>query len=141
MPLFLAMMFCAAAIAGGIVTSYAIAPDVLMSSGVLTFGRVVMYTITSVYAVRIAGVFMISLGTIWLRTRVMPRAFVFVTYALAVVLLVSINASSWVILAFPAWVLAISIWSANPPFLLLIGARQNNAVLLPFAYTNRGGQK
>src|SRR5262245_19325655 len=75
--LFLAMMFSSAAIAGGIITSYAIAPDTLIESGVITFGRAVMYTITNVYAIRMAGVFMISLGTIWIRTRVMPRPFVF----------------------------------------------------------------
>src|SRR6266571_1002842 len=71
--LFLAMMFATAAIAGGILTSYALEPDTLTKSGVLVFGRAVMYTITKVYAIRMAGVFMIALATIWIRTRVMPR--------------------------------------------------------------------
>mgnify|MGYP000514638444 CR=1 FL=1 len=35
-----------------------------------------------------AGVFMISLGTLWIRTRVMGRSFVFLTYALALLLFV-----------------------------------------------------
>lgn len=89
--LFLAMIFASAAIAGGIIASYAIEPNVLLRSGVITFGRAVMYTISNVYAVRMAGVFMISLATIWTRTRVMPRLFVFLTYALALLLLVSSN--------------------------------------------------
>jgi hypothetical protein len=71
--LFLAMMFVSAAIAGGILSSYAIEADTLIKSGVVTFGRAVMYTITNVYSVRMAGVLMISLATIWMRTRVMPR--------------------------------------------------------------------
>src|SRR4249920_2966387 len=56
--LFITEMFAAAAIAGGIITSYSIASDVLVQSGVITFGRALMYTITNVYGVRMAGVFM-----------------------------------------------------------------------------------
>ncbi len=108
--LFLAMAFVAAAIAGGIMAGYAVAADQLTASGVLIFGRALMYTIMNVYAVRMAGVFMISLDTIWLQTRVVPRPFVLLTYALALVLLVAINFSLWVILIFPAWVFAISVY-------------------------------
>jgi hypothetical protein len=108
--LFLAMMFASAAIAGGILASYGIAADTLIKSGVVIFGRSIMYTITNVYAIRMAGVFMISLGTIWIRTRVMPRLFVFLTYALALLLLVSSNLTLWLILIFPAWVFVISMY-------------------------------
>jgi len=109
--LFLAMMFASAAIAGGILASYAIAAETLMKSGVVSFERAVMYTITNVYAIRMAGVFMLSLGTIWIRTRVMPRVFVVLTYALALLLLVSSNLTLWLILVFPAWVLLISMFT------------------------------
>jgi len=119
--LFLAMMFSAAAIAGGILASYAIAADTVIKSGVLSFERAIMYTITNVYAIRMAGVFMISLGTLWIRTRVMPRLFVFLTYALALLLLVSSNLTLWLILVFPAWVLAISI------FILVVSLRGEEA--------------
>ena len=108
--LFLAMMFATAAIAGGILTSYAIEPDTLAKSGVLIFGRAVMYTIMKVYAVRMAGVFMIALATLWMRTGVMPRVYVFLSYALALVLLVSSDITSWLILVFPAWVFVISVF-------------------------------
>jgi len=108
--LFLAMMFVTAAIAGGILSSYALSPDTLTKSGVLVFGRAVMYTITKVYAVRMAGVFMIALATIWMRTRVMPRVFVFLSYALALLLLVSSDVTSWLVLVFPAWVFVISMF-------------------------------
>ena len=108
--LFLAMMFATAAIAGGILASYAISPDTLAKSGVLVFGRAVMYTIMKVYAVRMAGVFMIALATLWMRTGVMPRVYVFLSYALALVLLVSSDFTSWLILVFPAWVFVISVF-------------------------------
>jgi hypothetical protein len=108
--LFLAMVFVAAAIAGAIVAGYAIAADELATSGVWIFGRALMYTIMNVYAIRMAAVFMISLDTIWLQTRVVPRALVFITYALALLLLVAISFSLWVILIFPAWVFVISVY-------------------------------
>ncbi len=119
--LFLAMIFASAAIAGGILASYAIVADTLIKSGFLSFGRAIMYTITNVYAIRMAGVFMISLGTIWIRTRVMPRVFVFLTYALALLLLVSSNLTLWLILIFPAWVFVISM------FILVVGLRGERA--------------
>ena len=108
--LFLAMMFATAAIAGGILASYAIEPNTLAKSGVLIFGRAVMYTIMKVYAVRMAGVFMIALATLWMRTGVMPRVYVFLSYALALVLLVSSDFTSWLMLVFPAWVFVISVF-------------------------------
>ena len=115
--LFLAMMFVSAAIAGGILSSYALFADTLIKSGVVTFGRALMYTITNVYGIRMAGVFMISLATIWIRTRVMPRVFVLLTYALALLLLVSSNLTLWLMLIFPAWVFVISV------FILIISLR------------------
>jgi hypothetical protein len=108
--LFLAMVFAAAAVAGGIIASYAIASDKLIENGLVVFGRAVIYTIMNVYAIRMAGVFMISLDTIWLQTRAVPRPFVFFTYALALLLLITINFSLWMIMIFPAWVLVISVY-------------------------------
>jgi hypothetical protein len=90
-------------------SSYAVASNTLVESGVFSYGRSVMYHIINVYAIRMAGVFMISLGTIWMRTGLMHRAWAFVTYALAIVLLVSIGYSLWVTLIFPGWVLAVSV--------------------------------
>ncbi|TME09500.1 MAG: hypothetical protein E6I80_07750 [Chloroflexi bacterium] len=119
--LFLAMIFASAAVAGGIISSYALEPDTLTKSGVIVFGRAAMYTIMKVYAIRMAGVFMISLGTIWMRTRVMPRLFVFLTYAVALLLLVSSDFTSWLILVFPAWVFVISI------FILIVSLRGEQA--------------
>jgi hypothetical protein len=107
--MFLALNFVGAALAGGLLSSYALAPDVLVESGVFGYGRSVMYHIINVYAIRMAGVFMISLGTIWLRTGIMHRGWAFLTYTLALVLLLSIGYSLWVTLIFPGWVLAISV--------------------------------
>lgn len=106
--LFLAMVFASAAMAGGMISAFALDPETLAQSGVITFGRTVIYTIMNVYAIRMAGVFMISLATIWTRTRVMPRYFVILTYLLALLLLIVINLSLWMIMVFPVWVAAVS---------------------------------
>src|SRR5215475_331413 len=106
--LFLAVTFVSAALAGGVLTTYALEPSKLIDSGMYTLVRTVMYRITNVYAIRMAGVFMISLGTIWVRTRLMPRWLAFFTYALALGLLLTISSSLWVTLIFPAWVGVVS---------------------------------
>jgi hypothetical protein len=108
--LFLALTFVGTALAGGLLSSYMVAPTALVESGVFTYSRAVVYQILNVNAIRMAGVFMISLGTIWLRTGLMHRSWALLTYALALVLLLSISYSLWVTLIFPGWVLAVSVW-------------------------------
>ncbi|PWB55233.1 MAG: hypothetical protein C3F13_04770 [Anaerolineales bacterium] len=108
--LFLAMVFVSTAIAGGILTTYTMVTGETPDYLVIIFGRALMLHISNVYALRMAGVTMISLGTIWLRTGLMPRWLAWVTYILAVALLVVINYSPWITLIFPAWVLLISLF-------------------------------
>lgn len=108
--LYLGMTFVAAGVAGGLLASYAVNSDTLMGSDTYTFGRVVMYQISNIYGVRMAGVFMMSLGTIWVRTGVMPRWLALVTYALALGLLLTISLSIWVTLIFPTWVFIVSVF-------------------------------
>ena len=74
-----------------------------------TFGRAVMLQVSNIYALRMAGVLLISLATMWLRTGVMPRWLAVLTYVVALVLLFVTTLSLWVTLIFPAWVLAVSI--------------------------------
>jgi len=69
-----------------------------------------MYNLINIYAIRMAGVLMISLATIWLRTGLMHRGWAFLTYALSLVLLLSVSLSAWVTLIFPGWVLAVSVY-------------------------------
>ena len=81
----------------------------LYKGDTVSFGRAMMLQVGNVYALRMAAVFMISLGTIWLRTGLMPRWLAAATYALAAVLLFVINLSLWIALVFPAWVLGVSL--------------------------------
>jgi hypothetical protein len=108
--LFLAMTFAGAALAGGLLSSYLIPGSTLIESGVFDYGRAVTFQLINIYAIRMAGVFMISLGSIWLRTGLMHRGWALVTYVLALVLLLSVSYSQWVPMIFPGWVLAVSIY-------------------------------
>ncbi|HEV7948639.1 MAG TPA: hypothetical protein VGP24_02615, partial [Glaciihabitans sp.] len=76
---------------------------------VANFGRAVMLQVSNVYALRMAGVLLISLGTMWLRTGVLPRWLAIVTYGTAAVLLLVTSLSLWVTLIFPTWVLGVSV--------------------------------
>jgi len=108
--LFLAMLFCSAAIAGGILIAYSAAPTAMLSSEMYTFARAATYVILNTYAIKMAGVFMISTSTLFLRTKVTPRWMALLGYVLALLLLVSISHLSWIILIFPLWILLISIY-------------------------------
>jgi hypothetical protein len=108
--LYLALTFASAAIAGGILAAFAINPDLLTGSDGLLLARAITNRINTIYAVRMAGMFMIVLGTIWVRTQIMPRWLAFITYGLALLLLVSIGLTHWVTLVFPAWVFVISVY-------------------------------
>ena len=99
--LFLAMLFASAAVAGGMIMVYRTSPSKLMESGTYTFGRTVAYQIVNVYAMKMAGVFMISTCTLSMRTGILPRWMAFLGYALALLLLLSIGYFSWA-LAGPA---------------------------------------
>ena len=108
--LFLAMLFASAAMAGGIVIAYGASPTALDSSGAYGFARAVTYVILNTYAIKMAGVFMISTCTLFLRTRVTPRWMALLGYVLALLLLVSISRVSWIFVVFPLWILLISIY-------------------------------
>jgi hypothetical protein len=71
--LFIAMLFTSAAIAGGVISIFSIAPGMLLESGIYTFGRTITYEIMNVYTMKMAGVFMISICTLSLRTGIFPR--------------------------------------------------------------------
>ena len=107
--LFVAMVFASMSIAGGLLATASAELAADAERGLAAFGRAVMIQISNVYALRMGGVFMLSLGTVWLRTGLMPLWLVVTTYLLALAMLVIVNLSLWVTLLFPAWVLAVSL--------------------------------
>jgi hypothetical protein len=111
--LFLAMMFVVVGVGSGLQATSAVIVDPAAHDEVATFGQMMLLAISKTYALRMAAVFMISLATIWLRTSLMPRWLVGVTYVLAVVLMISSDISMWLEMAFPIWVLVVSLLLLN----------------------------
>ena len=83
--------------------------DAAAHAEVATFGQMVLIALTKTYALRMGAVFMISLATVWLKTGLMPRWLVIVTYVLALGILFATDFSMWMTLAFPVWVLIVSV--------------------------------
>jgi hypothetical protein len=108
--LFLAMLFASAAVAGGIIIAYGARPERLLDSATFTFARAVTYEIMNLYAVKMAGVFMISSSTFAIRTGITPRWIAFTGFAFALLMLFSGRYIDWILLVFPLWVLLISIY-------------------------------
>jgi hypothetical protein len=106
--LFIAMIFSAAAIAGAIVTVLGSGSEDLLQRGGYALGRAEIAQTMHIYAMKMAGVFMITTSTISLRTRIFPRWMAFFGYVLALALLLSVGAIEWIPLVFPLWVLLIS---------------------------------
>ncbi len=71
--LFLAMLFLAAGVAGGLLIAFAAKPDELIGSATFHFARAAVYVTVNVYLVKMAGVFMITTSTIALYTGIAPR--------------------------------------------------------------------
>ena len=72
------------------------------------YGRGATQTIISVYAMRMAAVFTLSVSTVGLRTGAVPRWVSYIGYAAALVLLVAAGEHHWAQLVFPVWVLLLS---------------------------------
>jgi hypothetical protein len=107
--LFVGLLFVASAVAGGVLTLYRATPDKLMEPGIYQFGRTVSRQIINAYAMKMAGVFMISTCTVSVRTAIFPRWMAMLGYALALLLLLGSGSLDWAPLVFPLWVLLISV--------------------------------
>jgi hypothetical protein len=107
--LFIAMVFTAAAIAGGIVRLLGGGMENVLEAGAYAYGRTQIYVVMNIYAMKMAGVFMISTSTIFLRTQILPRWMALLGYVLALALLLSVGTVQWIPLVFPLWVLLISV--------------------------------
>ena len=115
--LFLAMLFV------GAVTSTSLMEMLAgrnLNADVWAFGRDSTHTLVSVYAMRMAAVFTLSVSTVGLRTSAMPRWVSYLGYLSALVLLLAAGEQEWTQLVFPGWVLLVSvvIFFTRPPDLV-----------------------
>lgn len=106
--LFVAMLF----VLGGVAASLIVTQAELASDAGLEqwrFGRRMTYHLMTTYAMRMAAVFTIATSTVVLRLAVLHRWIAVVGFAVGVVLLFAGPTYSWLALAFPAWVLLVSV--------------------------------
>ena len=108
--IFVAMLFASAAIAGGLLSIFAIDSRPQLSSDVLMYSRAITYSILYVYGMKMAGVFMISTATVGLHTAAIPRWLGWLGYVFAAVLLLSISYWELTTLLFPIWILMLSVY-------------------------------
>ncbi|PZV18930.1 MAG: hypothetical protein DCF20_02460 [Pseudanabaena sp.] len=112
--LFLAMLFVFAGMTGSVIFLYLSLSlsNLPLATGLFDFGFTTGREIINTYAFKMAGVFMISSSTLFIRSRVIPRWMALLGYALAALMLIRIShldRLAWPSLGFPIWVLLISI--------------------------------
>ena len=104
------LLFVWAATTGAVFGSFSLAADLLTDEDIFIFGFLFMNEILGNYVLRIAGVYMFSIGTIWARSEVMPRWLSLITYVLALIFLFfggSIREARFI---FPGWVFLSSVY-------------------------------
>lgn len=111
--LFLAMLFVASAITGSLLLLNEEADNPAIASTYYSLGRAVIRVILNTYGIRMAGVFMMSICTLFLRSKAVPGWMALLGYGLAALMLLrigSIDRLGWVFMLFPLWVLLISVY-------------------------------
>jgi hypothetical protein len=103
--LFVASLFGVAAAMRALVETLATGK---IDSVIYYFGRNMSDALFNVFAIKMAGVFIISTCTIGLRTAIIPRWVAMIGYACALVLLLVIANWKWITFVFPLWMLLVS---------------------------------
>ena len=95
---------------GAIVLVHAAHPEALRDSPAFAFARAFAYTLVNVYAIRMAGVFMLVTSTIALRTAFVARWLAVPGFAMGLFLLFASPWVDWSFIVFPLWALLISVY-------------------------------
>jgi hypothetical protein len=104
------MMYVWAAAVGAVFGTYALAAEVSVDKDVYLYGLVFMNQILGNYFLRMAAVYMLSIGSLWTRTKVVPRWMVIVTYVVGLGFLLFASILREARFLFPAWVLLVSVY-------------------------------
>ena len=106
--LFVASLFAATAVAGGLAQAVAAGQLRTPESEAYYLARRLSYTFLNVFAIKMAGAFTFITCTIALRTGILPRWVAFSGFACGPVLLLAIANWPWIALLFPLWMLQVS---------------------------------
>jgi hypothetical protein len=108
--LYVALGFVWAAIFGAILGIYSTLSNLLADNDIYIFGFAMMNEIGNNYILRMAGVYMTSINTLWARAEIMPRWLIIITYLLAFVFLFFADRLVLARFLFPAWVFLVSVY-------------------------------
>ncbi len=107
--LFVAMLFCASAIIKALLDLDPGSGAATLTSAQLLSLQRVAFELVGAFGARMAAVFVMSVATLSLRTGALPRWLIYLGYAVALALLLTPPLTRWMQLAFPLWVLLVSI--------------------------------
>jgi hypothetical protein len=121
--IFVVLLFIYAAVLGAIYGSFTLADELGMDKEIVVFGFALMNQILGNYAMRMAGVYMLSIGTLWTRTGRAPRWLIILTYVVAIGFLLFAGWIKEAQFIFPVWVFVVSI------YILILNYRQTKQSL------------
>jgi hypothetical protein len=104
------LLFFWGAIVGALFGTYAVSNVLAVDSDVVIFGFALMNQIMGNYALRMSGVYMMSIGSIWTGTGAMPRWLSIVTFVVALGFLLFAGTIRDARFIFPVWVLIVSVY-------------------------------
>jgi hypothetical protein len=106
--LFVASLFASTALFASLLETGLADGANLINSEAYRIARRVAGACINIFAIKMAGVFTISVSTIILRTGILARWVAFTGYGCAVVLLTAITNWPWIAILFPFWILIVS---------------------------------
>ena len=121
--LFVASLFVTAAVAGSMVVSVRYLGLGPPTATEVDLVRALSYTLLFAISTRAAAVFLISMGTIGMRSGAFPRWFALTGYLLGGLLIVIVTIWDWVVLVLPAWVAVVSLFILRRERAIRIAAR------------------
>jgi hypothetical protein len=104
------MLYTWGAAFGAIFGAYATAADLLVDNDIFIYASVFMNQIIGNYFLRMAAVYMLSIGSLWTRTDAVPRWLTFLTFVVGLAFLLFAGILRWARFLFPAWVLLVSVY-------------------------------
>jgi hypothetical protein len=104
------LFFIWAAIFAALMRTTSLAAVGLADDDVYVFGFALMNRIIGDYTLRMAGVYMMAIGTLWTRSGIMPRWMTIITYVLALGYLLAAGWAKEARFIFPVWVFVVSVY-------------------------------
>ena len=104
------LLFIWGAIFGAVMVARTMTAAGLIDSDIYIFGFALMNEIIGNYALRMAGVYMTAINSLWSKTGLMPRWMTIITYILAFGFLLAAERFREARFIFPIWVFVVSVY-------------------------------